>query len=141
MRTEVAGTRIARKAGRYTRIHYGIYTYIYISYIYIYTYTHEPERTQREIERDAASKRETGQTSCYILEKHSNSDMKRGARSVNEDPRGNASGRRNEREERTVRARSRARCRRDGNGGKKGVSRRERGEGRKRKNEERMREI
>lgn len=36
--------------------------------------------------------RETGQTSCYILEEHSNSDMKREARSVNEDPRGNASG-------------------------------------------------
>lgn len=57
------------------------------------------DKRASETERDAASKRvRQDQTSCYILEEHSNSDMKREARSVNEDPRGNAFGNEKQRE-------------------------------------------
>lgn len=71
--TEVAGARvIARKAG-----------------------TSERASAKRNRKGRSIKARETGQTSCYILEEHSNSDMKREARSVNEDPRGNALGPRN----------------------------------------------
>lgn len=55
---------------------------------------------ERDRKRRGVKARETGQTSCYILEEHSNYDMKREAHSVNEDPRGNASGTRREGEER-----------------------------------------
>lgn len=71
-----------------------------------------------------ASKRvRQAKTSCYILEEHSNSDMKREARSVNEDPRGNASGirrrRGDERRRRTPETRTKGR--------KKGLSGMEKG--------------
>lgn len=62
--------------------------------------TGERVRARSGAERNAASKRvRQAKTSCYILEEHSNSDMKREARGVNEDPRGNASGTRSGRGE------------------------------------------
>lgn len=110
MQTEVAGVRvIARKARTSGRA------------------------GERDRKRRGIKARETGQTSCYILEEHSNSDMKREAHSVNEDPRGNASGtRRRERRGTCIYAcsgdedeREKERGKRDGKGAKQRAAGRE----------------
>lgn len=85
---------------------------------------------ERDRRRRGIKARETGQTSCYILEEHSNSDMKREAHSVNEDPRGNASGTRRRERRGTVYTHAPATRTK---GRKKGVSGMEKGPSRERR--------
>lgn len=86
--------------------------------------------SERDRKRRGIKARETGQTSCYILEEHSNSDMKREAHSVNEDPRGNASGTRRRERRGTVYTHAPATR---AKGRKKGVSGMEKGPSRERR--------
>lgn len=58
------------------------------------------ESAARQKGRRHQSARQAPRTSCYILKEYSNSDAKRGARSVNEDPRGETSRMGETREER-----------------------------------------
>lgn len=99
-------------------------------------YCKKGARDKRASERDRRRRgikaRETGQTSCYILEEHSNSDMKREAHSVNEDPRGNASGTRRRERRGTVYIYTHAPATRT-KGRKKGVSGMVKGPGRERR--------